>query len=324
MSTERTVGLADFAVTLMASTDDGSTYLDWFFGPLVERFDSADLVVDVDGTSVTRPDRPCDMHDGPIDRWYCSEGLELWHESGVGAKVTDGAVSITSAGPTGLGWKPTRQLLFSALSWWMDRRGRLLLHAGLVSRESGAALITGSTGSGKSTIAIAALVAGWALESDDLVVVKVGRDGPLAFGLPKVLMVDRTVASQLGLALAALPGDDRKRLMLPIEAHGGWRRVRILIRADHDSRDGRLRRLGHDEALANVTSSFLETPRLGALARQLANIAALACRPSFVLAHAADPVHRLTRAAELLSGAWERADEMTTVDPDSIRTQNAK
>jgi hypothetical protein len=59
--------------------------------------------------------------------------------------------------------------LRAILHWWLGRHGILQVHGGAVGLEDGGALIVGRGGSGKSTTALASLVAGLAYAGDDFV-----------------------------------------------------------------------------------------------------------------------------------------------------------
>jgi len=67
------------------------------------------------------------------------------------------------------------------LNWWLTNRGRYFVHAACVGDESGAALITGRGGSGKSTTTLACVDAGLSLCGDDYCVVAPGN--PAVFSL---------------------------------------------------------------------------------------------------------------------------------------------
>jgi hypothetical protein len=71
--------------------------------------------------------------------------------------------------------------LRSAWAWWAESSGAALAHAAGVGEPSGAALLTGPGGSGKSTTALACLGDGMRFSGDDYVLVR--ADPPRVFGL---------------------------------------------------------------------------------------------------------------------------------------------
>lgn len=304
----RTVDLAGVRVELWAEDPELDRYLEWHFGALPDVSGVADLRVELRATGLPHPWASPDMVDGPISRWAAERELVLWHEQGVGARLADGVLVVGgTAAPQAL-WRAIRQLLFSALSWFLDQRGALMLHAAMIGRDDEGLLLLGASGSGKSTAAVAGLLTGWELLSDDLVVARAGPEGPDAFGIPKRATVGRPVAERIAASLPELPGDERDRLMLPEEVlTTGWRPVRALVRVSHHRFDGEVRELTLAEMLAELVPSFLEAERPESLRRQLPRLSALAARPRFLLAHAADPGVRLDRAAALLDEIWLRA-----------------
>lgn len=63
---------------------------------------------------------------------------------------------------------PMRHLV----NWWASAEGLALVHAAAVGRDDGCALIVGRGGTGKSTLALAALAAGMRFCGDDMVVLE--------------------------------------------------------------------------------------------------------------------------------------------------------
>jgi hypothetical protein len=57
--------------------------------------------------------------------------------------------------------------LTNLLNWWLGRRGRVIVHAAGVGRESGGVLLPGKGGSGKSTTALACAASDLAIVGDD-------------------------------------------------------------------------------------------------------------------------------------------------------------
>ena len=76
------------------------------------------------------------------------------------------------------------------LHWWMAGRGRQLAHAAAVGSGHGGVLLAGRGGSGKSTSALACLLAGMRYAGDDYVLVAPGRE-PFAHSLYSTAKLDR-------------------------------------------------------------------------------------------------------------------------------------
>ena len=115
-----------------------------------------------DALHAGRPDHPAGTTDGS---WTCSTS------TGPEPGSVDEELLLAAGELPRSEWREVRQLLFSALSWFLERRGLTVLHAALVGRDGEALLLLGASGGGKSTAAVAGLLAGWELLSDDLVVV---------------------------------------------------------------------------------------------------------------------------------------------------------
>jgi len=63
--------------------------------------------------------------------------------------------------------------LLTILHWWMRRQERQLVHGGAVGRADGGILFAGKGGSGKSTVALTSLLAGFSYAGDDYVLLNV-------------------------------------------------------------------------------------------------------------------------------------------------------
>jgi len=283
--------------------------LAWHFGPLPDAPGRPDLSIIVDRHLLPHPELPASVQDGPISRWEGrGSDLVLRHELGPVARMDAETVHVGLACSREHQWRVLRQLLFSAMSWFFERRGLLVLHGALVAQPAGAVLLVGPTGAGKSTAAVAALDRGWELHSDDLVVVGPGPDGPVSSGVPKRPSVDPAMARRLGRSGDVLPSDPRGRLMLGSDTLSvGDRPLVAVVGLAHDTGFGRLEFLDPDERLTALALACLEVSRNGVLGRHLALFASMAALPGHRLLHAADPGVLVERAGELLQQVWNEA-----------------
>ena len=307
-----TVALGSAVVTHISALPAFTWHLDWWFGPLRAAPGPPDLSVRLDTYGLRAPDAPPTLVDGPLLRWDDGSRLLLQHESGMVACVTDTHVDLDPGPVEPDDWRPTRQLLFSALSWWFERRGDLVLHGALVGRDGQALLVIGHSGAGKSTVASAAMRLGWQVLSDDLVIVDSGIGdrglgrGLMVHGIPKRMTADPLLADVLGHPAAVpLPGDVRGRLVLPPGALAtGSRLLRGCVVVEHDDAAGRLEPVPTADAFEAVVRAFLEAPRPDVLRQRLPLLAAVAGAGCVRLRHALDPQVRLERAGRLLEQAW--------------------
>ena len=101
--------------------------------------------------------------------------------------------------------------LRTILSWWAVRRGDQLAHGACVGTEAGGVLLAAPGGSGKSTTALVALLAGLRFAGDDYVLVQDDPDeGPRVGSLYRSAKVTPHQLATLGSSLAsqvALPAD---------------------------------------------------------------------------------------------------------------------
>jgi hypothetical protein len=78
--------------------------------------------------------------------------------------------------------------LRAILSWWMPDHGRYFIHAGAVGLKGRGVLVGGRGGTGKSTVTLACLAAGYQYAGDDYVLIQ-ERD-PIAYSLYNTAKID--------------------------------------------------------------------------------------------------------------------------------------
>lgn len=280
-----------------------------FFGPVdaTTRAATPDLRCVLTAAAVERPTRPPDSTNGPIERWNEKGRVLLWHHAGCGVTVTDTTIELGAMLPEeSTTWRTFRQLLAEAISAWFADRSLFLLHAAALGRDGRCLLALGPTGAGKSTTAIAALASGWDVYSDDLVVIRRVDERVECWGVPKPLMADGSLATELGLAARVDPDDVRERSELGHPPRAGWAEVGAVLLLDHADADAELSPAPRSVVLAAVAASLFEGAHHG-IGRALPVLAGLASRPAFRLAHDRDASIRITRAAELLDEVLPRS-----------------
>lgn len=129
---------------------------------------------DSGSTGIAVPERP-----SGFERFRGNGAIEGEDDSGVRAAFVGGAEALSVFDPadaTAVHWvrdattireydKPAPLRLL--LSWWLETRGITLVHGAAVGDESGAVLLAGVAGAGKSTTALACLGAGLRYVADD-------------------------------------------------------------------------------------------------------------------------------------------------------------
>ncbi len=87
-------------------------------------------------------------------------------------------------------WWERAAPLRAGLFWALGGEGRHLVHAGAVGDDRGGVLLAGASGSGKTTVALAALVHGFGYLADDYVLLHTDGDGDLtAYSLYSIISV---------------------------------------------------------------------------------------------------------------------------------------
>lgn len=122
-------------------------------------------------------------------------------------------------GPDRLPWWERAAPLRTALHWGLRQRGRLLVHAGAVGLETGGVLLAGRGGSGKSTSALAALLAGFGYAGDDYVMLDLNGETPVAHRIYATAKLDPETGSLLpGLrdALSDVEGFDGEKAIVSV------------------------------------------------------------------------------------------------------------
>ena len=179
-----------------------------YAAPLAHRFEQADpeqpprLTIelwDAESAGVLPPPFPC--HDGHPPargetRRYPEDDVRIQFTSGVRPRdraltavtVFDERAAVIRyfvSAPDRIPWSERAAPLRTALQWGLTRPGGLLVHAGAVGAGGRSALLAGRGGSGKSTTAVAALLAGLDYLGDDYVYLTLGPSGedPVAHSL---------------------------------------------------------------------------------------------------------------------------------------------
>jgi hypothetical protein len=127
-----------------------------------------------------------------------------------------------AAAADGLPWWETGAPLRSLLAWVLVDHGRALVHGAAVGDRSGAVLLVGRGGSGKSTTALAALDAGFGYLGDDYCVLDPGPPPRVHSLYATGKVTPATLATFPRLAAHVLNPDrapDDKALVLPALAH---------------------------------------------------------------------------------------------------------
>jgi len=166
-------------------------------------------------------------------------------------------------------WWERAAPLRAALYWALTGPGRHFVHAGAVGDDRGGVLLAGASGSGKTTVAVAALTHGLGYVADDYVLLHT-TDQPHAIALYRTAKLDRlhvirlpSIADAVRIPPASAAAD---KAVLDVDvARPGLLRASLPVRAVivPRIRGGRacLRRVGPAEALlALAPATMLQLP----------------------------------------------------------------
>ncbi|CAA9271276.1 MAG: hypothetical protein AVDCRST_MAG76-3388 [uncultured Acidimicrobiales bacterium] len=260
------------------------------------------------------PLRPPDRVYDDLRIWDGGDELFLQYASDVRARVSDDQACI-GGGSDHLDVAFAR-LFHPTVTHLLAGHGRFVLHAAVAVRRSHGVLMLGHTGSGKSTLGLAAVHAGWRLLGDDLAVVRLAPGGAEVSGIARRTALPGDLGTEALIGCRPLPGDHRNRWELPADRlGGGWHPLAAVILSAHSgSAAGQLRREEAHGVLEMALASFTSVVNPPHLRRFLPCAAALARLPGWRLLLGADPRTRLAGAGELL----ERVAAATV--PTSVRS----
>jgi hypothetical protein len=250
--------------------------------------------------SVALPSRPADdeLLDG--EAWQHGAEFVLAHNSGLVA-VADAHSGRIWGDAARVRW-PFRRLFHPTITHLLAHRGRYVLHAAAIADDEGAVLVFGGTGRGKSTAAMAALLAGREVLGDDLVVIAPRSDtGFDVMGVPRPMAVPDDVIEE-PRARGEATRDPRSRFELPPDRLSATsRRARAIVISDHAERgEATLEREAPSAVLGEVLNSFTATRNPVLLRGFFPHALMLSQMPAWRLRHARDPAVRLDEAAALL------------------------
>jgi hypothetical protein len=308
---ERVVDIGDQAVLVSATEGRRAIALERLLGGMPPSCASPTVTIQYLAHGPDIPERAADARSAQIELWFEGEGVVARERSGISARVDGGEVWIGGASfdLTDALDRLSQVVLAHALF----PHGRFVLHAGAISLEQRAWLLLGASGMGKSTVAFAALTAGWSVLSDDIVILRGSGQGFEVAGMvSRPLVVPRELLQQPGDPLI---NDSRQRHVLTeVRPEPGWAEVAgSLLVAHAAGHQAGLTRIEEPSILAGLLSSFAGSinPRL--LPTFFAAACSLAGSPSFQLTQSADPSARLLSAQERLAELGELSEQPSGV-----------
>jgi hypothetical protein len=273
--------LADLPVRLVVNDPALAAEVAQLFGPMADHPGPYAAEILVDAEAPAKPERAPDEVYEVISLWR--DGDELVVDSGgpLRAHATANMAVIGGAmGDGPLGVAMLRRIVHHVIAHLLSLNGRLVAHGAAVGRGRKAVLLLGASGSGKSTSAYLASLAGWSLLSDDLVVVRRVAAGLEAVGVHRALAVPPDVAEA---DAAGIELDFRGRRRPDVALDPGAFDIAAVAMVTHGVGEGRLEQISGIE----VARAFLgSTPAAGntdVAAEALRTVGVLAALPCFRL-----------------------------------------
>lgn len=294
----RSVDLAGTGVRFDASDAVRVQAIDAVVGELSLHHGEAVLRITFDADAEPLPSDVHQHADGDVRAWWNGDELLLGHGS-LAAHVGTSTAHIGGDKDLARGF---RQLFPYVITHLLAPRDLFVLHGGAIQRDDHAVLVLGGTGTGKSTLVASAPSGGWSALADDLVVVRLGGDGPEVTGVPKPLAVPEDVVDMTGLTARPIDNDPRHRWRVDIgPSDREWYPVSAtLVSAHGDRASSELRDLTSRQLFEWLLFSFLSRHEQSRLRRFLPVAAELTCRRGWELRHGANPSVRVEEVCSLL------------------------
>jgi hypothetical protein len=305
----REIRLADSRIRLRFAGEALADALIWALRPnLVEQEGPADVTIGlweesrVPGGALTLPWRDVDLGARGLLRAGPDAAVVAVHEAGVGTVTLvdrrERQLLYRVPDESTLPWWERAAPLRPALFWSLSSPHRHLVHAGAVGdRQRGGVLLAGAGGSGKTTVAVAALSAGMAYVADDYLLLEAGPQ-PLAWNMYGTAKLDPGHLARFpylasAVSMSAEPLSDEKSVLdvAAFSSHALARSLPIRAVLVPHIRGGRARlhRASAAKALlALAPSTTFQMPfDDGRAVRSLAAVAR--CVPAFALDVGDDP-----------------------------------
>ncbi|MEY2398393.1 MAG: HPr Serine kinase C-terminal domain [Actinomycetota bacterium] len=295
----RVVEIGDVPVLLETSGDDRSAAVAALLGGIATSETPPAVSIRYEDRGPELPARPPNRTYADMRVWSDDDTLVLQYANGTRARVAGGVAHI--GGDTADFALGFARLFHPVIAHLLAAHDRLVLHAAAVERDAAALLVMGATGSGKSTVALAAAESGWTVLGDDLAVLRFAGAELEVAGVGRRLAFPPNLGARAERRGSPIEGDARGRWMLPSERLAvGWFPVVGVVLLKHSSADGSLQRCEAEEVFDIALDAFAPVADARRLRQILPYCAAIARLSGWELGLGVDVATRLDGAARRL------------------------
>ena len=293
------VDVAGVAIAVSTSDDARRVAVADALAGFPETDDRPVASITVDAARATVPDVPPRAEELGFRFWAVDDGVVASASSAVLRVVGDGAaIHVDDDDDLDV----VEGLVAIALAWLLAPRARYLVHGAAIARDGVGFLVLGESRAGKSTLAAGALEAGWAVLSDDLVVLAPQGDGIRLFGVHR----DPAIPMELGgpAVERGTPLDGpRQRALLDraVLTSGAVALAGTILVAHADDASGTLTPASARRIIPLLLKSFAPTVDDSLRPTFFAFTERVAALPAWELGHAADVTRRRAHVARALT-----------------------
>lgn len=269
-----------------------------------------DVTVRIGPNAPSLPDRAPDFVGPYGEHWDDGERHAFRHTWGLHAEVTADRADLGGTATGHSRWVTVRNSMLFVIARLFYERGLFLLHGAALRRGDEAFIAIGDSGTGKSTLAYSAHLAGWTILGDDMVLVDARGPHPTVRGVPRVPSIPGEVAELTRASGDPVPRDERSRVEL--EGHPmdlAVAELSAVVICAHAADEGSVVAVEPTAALGELVPAFVLADLPGPMRRWFPVATRLANGCCVMLSHAADPAERIAGAPALLDQVVQLRDD---------------
>jgi hypothetical protein len=298
---QRTVDIGGIPVSIQASDPERAEAMEDLFWWLDDGVGPPAAALRYGRRSPELPERAPDETYDHCVVWREGTALGIRDVSGLAAWVTP-ELAYFGGSPASL-VEPFWRVFYPAVTHLLAHRERFIVHGGAMVANDCAYLVLGESESGKSTLGLTALEAGWRLLADDGSILRPEAGGCVVTGLPRPVAAPSDLGGRVAGECRPIPGDLRgRRQLAPDHLERGWWALGGVVLVGHSrSPAGELAQAGGRQTLSAVLGSFCSVTDRELLRSFFPLAAHIGRLPGWTLGLGADPSTRLAEAQASLN-----------------------